>query len=112
MSTRSSLKIMKLTDPRKILTVELPSFEGGNVEIYDSLLTQELESLDSSLSEYDRGIKILQFLIKSWPFTDETEKQLPINKENLGKLPVPDFTKLMTTVTESMDFLGKGSKKK
>jgi hypothetical protein len=103
---------MKLTDPRKILTVELPSFEGGNVEMYDSLLTQELESLDSSLSEYDRGIKVLQFLVKSWPFTDDAEVALPINKENLGKLPVPDFTILMKTVTDSMDFLGNKNKKK
>jgi hypothetical protein len=103
---------MKLIDPRKILSVELPSFKGGIVEMYDSLLTQELESLDSTLSEYDRGIKVLQFLVKSWPFTDDTETTLPINKENLGKLPVPDFTLLMKTVTDSMDFLGNKNKKK
>ena len=80
--------------------------------MYDSLLTYELESLDSSLSEYDKGIKVLQFLVKSWPFTDETDTPLPINKENLGKLPVPDFTLLMNTVTKSMTFLEEKKTKK
>lgn len=103
---------MKLLDPRKILEVKLPSFEGATVKMYNSLLTEQLESIDQSLSDYERGIKILQFLIISWPFTDDTDKPLEIKKETLGKLPVPDFTKLMTTVTESSDFLGKEKTKK
>jgi len=103
---------MKLLDPRKIIKVSLPSFENVEVDLYDSLLTEQLGEIGSDLTDYERGIRTLQFLIKSWPFTDDKEQPLTITKENLGKLPVKDFTAMMEAVTKSMDFLGKEKTKK
>jgi len=103
---------MKLLDPRKIIKVSLPSFENVEVELYDSLLTEQLGEISNDLSDYERGIKTLQFLVKSWPFTDDNDKPLAVTKENLGKLPVKDFTAMMEAVTKSMDFLEKEKTKK
>jgi len=100
-----------LTDPRKIKKVKLPSFPEAEIEMYDSMLYCQVAEIDKLTSDYDRGVEILRLLIKSWPFVDEKEKALEVNKENLGKLPIPDVILLMDTITESFDFLGLQKKK-
>ena len=97
----------KLLDPRKILKFGLPSFPGSEIEMYDGLLTSQALDLGKAGSDYETGIVLLQNIIKSWSFVDETEKPLAINKESLGMLPMKDFKILMDKVNETMDFLEK-----
>jgi hypothetical protein len=102
---------IKLFDPRKIKKVILPSFLESEVEMYDSLLTGELETVSKTENDYDKGIQILCFLIKSWEFTDEKGEILPVTKENLNKLPASDYMVLMDEATNSLNFLEKTKRK-
>jgi hypothetical protein len=102
---------IKLFDPRKIKKVILPSFLESVVEMYDSLLTGELEVVSKIEGDYDKGIQILCFLIKSWEFVDEQGVVLPVSKENLNKLPAPDYMVLMDEATNSLSFLEKTKRK-
>jgi hypothetical protein len=101
----------KLFDVRKVKKVNLPSFPEVEVEMFDGLLTEQIGLLSKSDSDYDRGIEVLRYLIKSWSFVDDNEKPLEVNKESLGKLPTKDFMFLMNSATESLDFL-EGAKRK
>jgi len=100
-----------LTDPRKIKKVKLPSFPEAEIEMYDSMLYYQVAEIDKTASDYERGVEILRFLIKSWPFVDEKGNVLEVNKENLGKLPIPDVMVLMDVITKSFDFLDLQKKK-
>jgi len=95
----------KLFDVRKVKTLNLPSYPDVVIEMYDGLLTDQIGVLNKVDNDYDRGIEVLRFLIKSWSFVDEEDKPVLIKKETLGKLPVRDFTVLMNTATESLSFL-------
>lgn len=97
----------KLFDPRTVKKIELPSFPGSEVELYDGLLTQQAIEINKKEDDYDIGMNMLQFIIKSWSFVDENEKPLPISRETLGMLPMKDFSMLMNEVEKTMDFLGK-----
>jgi len=101
----------KLFDARKIKKVNLPSYPDVEVEMHDGLLTEQIGAIGKFDNDYDRGIEVLRFLIKSWSFVDEAEKSLEVNKANLGKLPVKDFTFLMDVATESLDFLEEQKRK-
>ncbi len=94
-----------LSDVRKVNKINLPSYPDVEVELYDGLLTGQVSSLNKFETDYDRGIEVLRFLIKSWSFVDEEGKSLIVTKEELGKLPIKDFTTLMNAATESLDFL-------
>lgn len=104
----------KLIDVRKVEKFSLPSFPDVVIEVYDGFLTHEFEKLNIIESDYDKGIGTLLCLIKSWSFTDDNDKPLEINKENLGKLPAKDYAfliekigKIMENVTEKKEVSSK-----
>ena len=101
----------QLTDVRKIVKVKLPSFPDVEAQVFDGLLTGQIGELQLIENDYEKGIKTLEFLVKSWSFVDAEEKPLPVSIENLKLLPMADFTKLMDTANESM-IAGDGKKKK
>ena len=92
----------QLTDARKTIKVILPSYPDVTVELYDGLLTGNVTDLQKLDTNDDKGIKTIQFLIKSWSFVDAEGKSLPVILENLKLLPVVDFTALMSAVEETM----------
>ena len=57
-----------LSDVRKVSKIKLPSYPDVEVELYDGLLTGQVSSLNKFETDYDRGIEVLRFLIKSWSF--------------------------------------------
>ena len=96
----------QLKDPRKVQQIKLPSFPNDSVELYDGLLTYEINELTDIEKDYDKGIETLRRLIKSWKFTNEKDEALEINAKSLGMLPTKDFTMLMNAVNkvfEDMD---------
>lgn len=95
----------QLFDPRKTKKVKLPSFPDVEVEIYDSLLTDQIGKINKLDNDFDRGMETLRFLIKSWSFVDGKDEPLEVKKETLGKLPTKDFTVLMNVAGESLGFL-------
>lgn len=101
----------QLFDARKVKKLVLPSYPDVEIEMFDGLLTEQIGALSKFDNDYDRGIEVLRFLLKSWSFVDEKGEFLAIKKETLGKLPAIDFTFLMDEATKSLDFLGEQKRK-
>jgi len=91
-----------LTDVRKVQKLSLPSYPDSEVEYYDGLLTGQLTEINKCETDEEKGIKTLEFLIKSWSFVDETNNPLPVNIDNLKKLPLTDFMFLMDNINNIM----------
>jgi hypothetical protein len=99
----------KLYDIRSTKTIELPSYPGSKVEIYDSLLVADMANVDfKENNQIKLTLDLLPKFIKSWNFTDEAEKALEITKENMGFLKQEDVKFMVDEIT----VLSQTSKKK
>lgn len=92
-----------LKDFRLTKTLSLPSLEGGEIVIYNSLLVGDM--LNPELSEgitagatLAQSMKALPFLIKSWNLTNEEGEVLPITLENIGLIPAEDVAYVFTEI--------------
>jgi len=93
-------KMPKLTDFRRTKTVSLPSIADSKIEIYDSLLVGDaLGQKDVEGKELESMLNALPLLIKSWNFTGDDDKPLPITKENLNFIKPEDLTFLLEQIT-------------
>ena len=91
----------KLTDFRQTKTIVLPSYPDSQVEIYDSMLVGDaLAAGFKSGAEEEAMIKVLPALIKSWNFTGEDDKPLPIVAASLNFLKADDLAFLLQQITE------------
>lgn len=99
---------IKFSDPRITKTVELPSFEGSQVEVYNSLTVWDQRNILAKFPNsqdpkhpdaFAASIEMIASGIKSWNFTDENDADLPISSEILNKFPEPDLTLLLETLT-------------
>lgn len=80
----------QLLDNRITKEIVLPT-ANVTIEIYTDLLTGDVNRLRKEFTaDEERGIETIRLYIKSWPFTDENDKPLPITVENLNKLPMQD----------------------
>jgi len=84
-----------LKDVRKTIELSLPSFPESKVVLYDGLLFGQMKKIGEAKGDMDRGILVLQYLIKEWNFTNEKEEVLPVNEVNLNQLPIKDLQILM-----------------
>ena len=100
------------SDTRKTISVSLPSYEGSEVVMYESLLFGEVGQLNKTTGDdADKGLLSLQFLIKEWNFVDEKEEKLPITMEILSKFPIKDITVLLEAVSDFFTKEAEGKKK-
>ena len=76
-----------------------------------SLLTYQINELTKEETDYDKGIGVLEKMIKSWTFVDENNKPLEITAKSLGLLPTKDFSTLMEIVNETFDTINLKKKK-
>lgn len=100
-----------LFDPRTTKKISLPSFPKVDIEVYNDLKTNQINTLQKIENDYERGIEIIRCLIKSWSFVDENNKPVEVSEEALGNLPAKDFTHLMNIVSESMKVVQEKKKK-
>lgn len=90
-----------LKDFRQTKTIELPSFPGSQVEIYDSLLLLDMVGYNPDDKRFiETMVASLPKFIKSWNFTDESGAAMPITRENLNFLPAADAQFLLSQITE------------
>jgi hypothetical protein len=99
-------------EQRTIKKVNLPQIEGAEVELYNTLLWGDVESLyGEESSDLQKGTKALVKLIKDWNLTDEKGEKLPITEETLKKfrfdvvnhlLQETDFSKLGANAKETL----------
>lgn len=93
----------QLTDPRKLITIKLPSFPEDEVILYKGLLTYQVNNIVNIKSDYGKGIEILKTMIKSWSFVDANDKELEVSDKTIGLLPAKDFAVLMDHVNAEFD---------
>jgi len=92
----------ELKDNRKTKIIKLPSYPGGEVEVYTSLLFGDLVDTEQVEGEIEKGLLIATRIIKSWNLTDEKGEILPITLENLKKLPSKDGLLIVEAVNEAL----------
>lgn len=98
-----SKKNIVLKDIRKTYTIELPSFKGSEVVLYDGILFGNAIDIQALKDDVEKGIATTVSMIKDWNFTDENEKVLEITEENIKMLPADDINFLMETVNSRIE---------
>lgn len=96
-----------LKDVRKVVELSLPSYPGSKVILYDGLLFGQMRKIGDAKGDLDRGILVLQYLIKEWNFTDKDEKILEVNEANLNQLPIKDLQVLMEEANKILEDISK-----
>lgn len=90
----------KLQDLREIKKISLPSYPNSQIEIYDSLLVNQLKSIEyNNANSFESLITMLPQIIKSWNFTGDNDEILPITAENLGLIKQSDLHFLLNEIT-------------
>jgi hypothetical protein len=91
--------LKKLRSKREL---KLPS-SGGLVVLYEELLTGDALNQMGLGTEKEKATNLILALIDSWDFTDESDVALPVNAENLAKLPLADFLALSEVVAKATE---------
>lgn len=98
-----------LKDFRQTRTLTLPSYPESKVEIYDSLLVGELTDADmGAMKTFGDILPYICKVIKSWNFTSEDGKELPINTDSLKLLKSKDVQYIAEQIKEFADDEKKG----
>lgn len=97
-----------LKDVRKTIELALPSFPESKIVLYDGIRFSEMREIQKMKDDFERGLLLLQCLIKEWNFTDENGQVLEVNSKNLNQLPLKDLQVLMEKAREILEA---GSKK-
>lgn len=92
-----------LKDVRKSTAVELPSFPGSEIILWEDLLFGEVDKINKIKDDTEKGYAVLVDLIKDWNFYDEDGKKLVPDREVFMKLPVKDLTFLMEKVNKVLN---------
>jgi hypothetical protein len=104
-------KQVVLQDVRKTYTLELPSFKGSKVELYDGILFGDAQHVEELPNDMEKGIESLILMIKSWNFTDADGNPAKISKDSFYMLPSKDLTFLMEKISQKMQETDEKSKK-
>jgi len=87
----------QLQDTRKIIEVSLKSIKDSKITMKDGLLAGDMAFVygDAMTNDVERTLRALSRMIIDWNLTDEKGNKLPINLENIKKLPLVDVTELI-----------------
>lgn len=94
-------------DVRKVIELSLPSYPESKVILYDGLLFGQMKKVSDVEGEFDKGVIILQHLIKEWNFTNEKGEALPINEASLSQLGLIDMQILMEKAGKVLETISK-----
>lgn len=98
-------------DIRKTAKITLPSFPESEIEIYEDLLFGQMKSISECKgSDIERGILVLQYLIKDWNFVDEGNEKLKVDDKTLNSFPLKDLTILMEKANSVFEDFSKKNK--
>lgn len=116
--TSTAPKTVKFTGARKTETVELPSYQGSQVELYTSLTVEEQQEVTKKwpkpheLNEHEQtemALFMLTKAIKQWNFTDDDDKPLEFTEANLRRFLIEDLLK-MCEIPMGMKLLDENNK--
>jgi len=85
-------------DSREVKVVPIRGVEGGEAEIYNTLLWGDIEDIysDEKLTDIQKARRALGRLIKSWNLTDKDEKKLPTDEKTLRGFTIDVITDLLS----------------
>lgn len=87
----------RLKDFRKTRQVELPSYPGSQVEIYDGALFGQAQAVGNA---EQHPAEALLIFIKGWNFVqDDAGTPLPLNADTIKQLNISDVEFLGNAVT-------------
>jgi len=96
-----------LKDFRRTKEITLSKHEGSKIEIYDGIVVKEAMSFNKDEENSEKSLDLIAKMIKSWNFTDEQEKPLPVNIESLYLFDMESLTELSTQINEFSNFVKK-----
>jgi len=94
---------VELKDIRGVFELTLPSFPKSKIEMYDGLLFGQMKQIGKAKDDFDRGILVLQHIIKSWNFVDKEGKELEVNEKTLNQFPLQDLKIMMDKANEILE---------
>lgn len=93
-----------LSAVRKTRKYTLPSIEGAELEVFESLLVKDGAALENIQdSGFSGSVRLLKAFIKSWNLTDESGVALEINEDNIGLIPLADVKGILEDLATAMD---------
>lgn len=99
-----------LKDFRQTKKITLKNHEGGEIEIFNSVLARDSDGL-TELQENPGKISLLldalPKFIKSWNFQDDKGVLLPINGDNLNLFSMDDLTEIVDAIKDFSESLKK-----
>lgn len=87
-------------DTRKLATIELPSFPGSKVEIYQESQVGAIRSLQSVADNFEKAIKLLISNIKDWNLAEEVNgeiQKIPVTMDTIDKFREEDLMLMLAT---------------
>lgn len=87
---------------QKTITVELPSYKGSEVEIYEKAPFSVVADVKEGMDNIQVAKMVLPRLIVGWNFTDKSGSKLEVNMENIMKLPITDINYLTERALEKV----------
>ena len=91
----------KISQGFKTMKVELPSYEGSEVELNTAISVDDLLQTES-LEGLTHSTGLLERLIVAWNFEEEDGSPLEISTENLMKFPANDLNFMMKAIMPSL----------
>ncbi len=90
-----------VSDTRKIVEVELPSFPGGKVSMVTDLLLGDVRKFNGIKDNFEKAIEMMIASIKDWNLAEKLDDgsvvKMAITKENIDKFPQEDIKLLLAT---------------
>jgi len=99
----------ELKDTRETIEVSLKSIKGSKVVLKNGLLAGDMAFVygDEMTNDVERTLRALSRMIVDWNLTDEKGNKLPVNLENIKKLPLTDVTELISRTSFGEAGIGK-----
>ena len=89
----------KISDFRKTKTISLPSYPNSKIEIYSGILFGE--AIGMNITDQNKYvIEALPKFIKSWNFTGDDDKPLPITSASINIFSVDDIAFLINQIVD------------
>lgn len=92
--------LIVVRDTRKLAKIELPSFPGSQVEIYQESQVGAIRSLQNVADNFEKAIRLLISNIKDWNLAEEANGEvvkMPITIEVIDKFREEDLMLMLAT---------------
>lgn len=87
------------SDTRKTSTIELPSFPGSQVVVYNELNIGQQREVANAPTGFEQGLKTAEVAIKEWNLFEDENTPLPISIETFKRFPEKDMLVIFSAIS-------------